>query len=115
MSPEAVAQPLPAFSPTPIDFPKPYSTEAFDQYVMSTYARYPLTMERGQGCRLWDTEGREYLDFVAGIATCTLGHAPPRHGGNGFEPDSSLAPCFKPLLYSRPRNASAVAGATFLC
>ncbi len=77
MSPEAVAQPLPAFSPTPIDFPKPYSTEAFDQYVMSTYARYPLTMERGQGCRLWDTEGREYLDFVAGIATCTLGHAHP--------------------------------------
>jgi acetylornithine aminotransferase len=44
---------------------------------MSTYARFPLTLERGAGCRVWDTDGREYLDFVAGIATCTLGHAHP--------------------------------------
>ena len=44
---------------------------------MSTYARYPITLERGAGCRVWDSEGREYLDFVAGIATCTLGHAHP--------------------------------------
>lgn len=44
---------------------------------MSTYARYPITLERGEGCRVWDTDGREYLDFVAGIATCTLGHAHP--------------------------------------
>ncbi|HEY9806224.1 MAG TPA: aspartate aminotransferase family protein, partial [Candidatus Obscuribacterales bacterium] len=38
---------------------------------------FPLALERGLGCRVWDTEGREYLDFVAGIATCTLGHAHP--------------------------------------
>nr|WP_199290472.1 aspartate aminotransferase family protein [Leptolyngbya sp. FACHB-36] len=44
---------------------------------MTTYARYPIALERGTGCRVWDTEGREYLDFVAGIATCTLGHAHP--------------------------------------
>jgi acetylornithine aminotransferase len=44
---------------------------------MSTYARFPITLERGEGCRVWDAEGREYLDFVAGIATCTLGHAHP--------------------------------------
>jgi acetylornithine aminotransferase len=50
---------------------------AFDRYVMSTYARFPLTLERGAGCHVWDAEGREYLDFVAGIATCTLGHAHP--------------------------------------
>jgi acetylornithine aminotransferase len=49
----------------------------FDRYVMSTYARYPISLERGAGCRVWDTAGREYLDFVAGIATCTLGHAHP--------------------------------------
>jgi acetylornithine aminotransferase len=42
---------------------------------MTTYARFPIALERGAGCRVWDTEGREYLDFVAGIATCTLGHA----------------------------------------
>lgn len=44
---------------------------------METYARFPIALERGQGCRVWDTTGREYLDFVAGIATCTLGHAHP--------------------------------------
>jgi acetylornithine/N-succinyldiaminopimelate aminotransferase len=49
----------------------------FDAYVMSTYARFPLVLERGEGCRVWDDQGREYLDFVAGIATCTLGHAHP--------------------------------------
>jgi acetylornithine/N-succinyldiaminopimelate aminotransferase len=54
-----------------------FSTSDFDQYVMSTYARYPIALERGAGCRVWDSEGREYLDFVAGIATCTLGHAHP--------------------------------------
>jgi acetylornithine aminotransferase len=44
---------------------------------MATYGRFPIALERGEGCRVWDTEGREYLDFVAGIATCTLGHAHP--------------------------------------
>ena len=54
-----------------------FDEDSFDAYVMSTYKRFPISMERGEGCRLWDTEGREYLDFVAGIATCTLGHAHP--------------------------------------
>ena len=49
----------------------------FNQYVMSTYARFPIALERGAGCRVWDSTGKEYLDFVAGIATCTLGHAHP--------------------------------------
>ena len=44
---------------------------------MGTYGRFPIALARGKGCRVWDTEGREYLDFVAGIATCTLGHAHP--------------------------------------
>jgi acetylornithine aminotransferase len=55
----------------------PFDAEEFDSYVMNTYGRFPLAFVRGQGCRLWDSEGREYLDFVAGIATCTLGHAHP--------------------------------------
>jgi acetylornithine aminotransferase len=54
-----------------------FSAEDFDTYVMSTYGRFPIAMERGQGSRLWDTQGKSYLDFVAGIATCTLGHAHP--------------------------------------
>ncbi|MEH2220566.1 MULTISPECIES: aspartate aminotransferase family protein [unclassified Nostoc] len=55
----------------------PFDTDSFNQAVMSTYGRFPLALERGAGCRVWDTQGREYLDFVAGIATCTLGHAHP--------------------------------------
>lgn len=55
----------------------PFSADAFDACVMQTYGRFPLALERGEGCRVWDTQGRSYLDFVAGIATCTLGHAHP--------------------------------------
>lgn len=49
----------------------------FEQHVMNTYARYELTLVRGAGCQVWDSQGRDFLDFVAGIATCTLGHAHP--------------------------------------
>ena len=54
-----------------------FSQDTFNKYVMNTYGRFPITIEKGAGCKLWDTEGKEYLDFVAGIATCTLGHAHP--------------------------------------
>ena len=43
--------------------------------VMDTYARFPLTLVRGKGLWVWDDEGRRYLDCVAGIAVCTLGHS----------------------------------------
>ncbi|MBM3499881.1 MAG: aspartate aminotransferase family protein, partial [Armatimonadetes bacterium] len=46
------------------------------QHVMNTYGRQPVAFVRGQGCRLWDAEGQAYLDFLAGIAVCSLGHAP---------------------------------------
>ena len=42
---------------------------------MDTYARFPLTLVRGKGLWVWDDEGRRYLDCVAGIAVCTLGHS----------------------------------------
>ena len=45
--------------------------------VMQTYARYPLTLVRGEGAHVFDDEGNKYLDFVAGIAVNTLGHAHP--------------------------------------
>lgn len=56
---------------------KTFDPVTFDAAVMGTYGRFPIALARGQGCRVWDTEGREYLDFVAGIATCTLGHGNP--------------------------------------
>lgn len=55
----------------------PFTPDEFNTHVMNTYGRFPIALERGEGCRVWDTDGQEYLDFVAGIATCTLGHAHP--------------------------------------
>jgi acetylornithine aminotransferase len=49
-----------------------------DKYIMKTYGRYPLVPVRGEGCRLWDADGREYLDFLAGVAVNNLGHCHPR-------------------------------------
>ena len=46
-----------------------------DNPVMDTYARFPIELVRGQGVWVWDSQGRRYLDCVAGIAVCTLGHS----------------------------------------
>ena len=56
---------------------QPFNAKAFDENVMHTYGRFSIALERGDGVWVWDTEGRQYLDCVAGIATCTLGHAHP--------------------------------------
>ncbi len=77
MSPEALVQFPPTIVPSSLAIASPFDAEDFNEHVMATYARYPIALERGAGCRVWDTDGREYLDFVAGIATCTLGHAHP--------------------------------------
>ncbi len=45
------------------------------QYIANTYTRFPMAITRGEGCWLWDINGRRYLDFLAGIAVCNLGHA----------------------------------------
>ncbi len=47
-------------------------------HVMPTYARLPVTFSHGNGCRITDTEGKEYLDALSGIAVSTLGHAHPK-------------------------------------
>jgi predicted acetylornithine/succinylornithine family transaminase len=47
-------------------------------YLLQTYARYPLVLSRGKGCHLYDLEGNRYLDFLAGIGVNALGHAHPR-------------------------------------
>jgi acetylornithine/N-succinyldiaminopimelate aminotransferase len=48
-----------------------------ERYLMNTYARIPISIVRGRGSRVYDLEGREYLDFVAGIAVNVLGHSHP--------------------------------------
>ncbi len=44
-------------------------------FLMNTYQRFPLELVRGKGCWVWDKEGNKYLDAIAGIATCSLGHS----------------------------------------
>jgi acetylornithine/N-succinyldiaminopimelate aminotransferase len=48
------------------------------RYLMNTYRRPPVVFTHGRGCRLYDSQGREYLDFLGGIAVNALGHAHPR-------------------------------------
>src|SRR3990172_4691191 len=48
-----------------------------EEYVARTYARFPVALVRGKGTRVWDANGKEYLDFVAGIAVVGLGHSHP--------------------------------------
>ncbi len=48
-----------------------------DRSLVKTYARYPLVAARGRGCRLWDVDGKPYLDFLAGVAVNNLGHCHP--------------------------------------
>ncbi len=47
-------------------------------HVLNTYGRLPIALTHGQGCRVWDTNGKRYLDGLGGIAVNTLGHAHPR-------------------------------------
>lgn len=49
--------------------------ETADRVMASTYSRFPIVLTEGNGCTLRDSEGRSYMDFVAGIAVCNLGHA----------------------------------------
>ena len=53
------------------------TVERFEKYVMPTYAPKQLFV-RGEGAKLWDDEGVEFLDFAAGISVCNLGHCNPR-------------------------------------
>ncbi len=48
-----------------------------DENIMQTYKRFPIVLVKGQGQKVWDANGKEYLDFVAGIAVCNLGHSHP--------------------------------------
>ncbi|MBI5181261.1 MAG: aminotransferase class III-fold pyridoxal phosphate-dependent enzyme, partial [Nitrospirae bacterium] len=48
------------------------------KYIMNTYNRFPVVFIKGRGAKLFDSDNREYLDFVAGIAVCNLGHCHPK-------------------------------------
>jgi acetylornithine/N-succinyldiaminopimelate aminotransferase len=56
----------------------PKHIEAASPHVMNTYGRLPIALDHGQGCRVWDVNGKAYLDALGGIAVNTLGHNHPK-------------------------------------
>ncbi len=74
-----------------------------DKYMFKTYARFPLTLVRGDGCRVWDEDGKEYLDFVGGIAVCALGHSSPIVS-KALEHQSKELVHVSNLYYTRPQT-----------
>ena len=92
-----------------------------DKYMFKTYARFPLTLVRGDGCRVWDEDGKEYLDFVGGIAVCALGHSSPIVS-KALEHQSKELVHVSNLYYTRPQTelasllvANSFADRVFFC
>lgn len=91
------------------------------RYAMPTYVRSPVEFVRGEGVRLWDSAGREYLDFFAGLSVHNLGHCHPRIVAAIQAQAASFAGGSN-LYYSEPAlrlcerlSESSLGGAAFLC
>jgi acetylornithine/N-succinyldiaminopimelate aminotransferase len=91
------------------------------RWVMGTYARAPVQFVRGEGARLWDSEGREYLDFLAGISVCSVGHCHPavveavREQVGTLTHTSNLYLTEGGVMLAQRLGASSLEGKTFLC
>ena len=72
------------------------------QNIMNTYSYFPLVIEKGEGCYLWDTEGNKYLDFVAGIAVNCLGYKNEEFISGMTEQLQKLNHCSN-LYYNQPQ------------
>jgi acetylornithine/N-succinyldiaminopimelate aminotransferase len=90
-------------------------------YAIPTYARSPVQFVRGSGCRLWDSEGNEYLDFLAGISVLNIGHCHPRVVAAVRDQVGTLTHVTN-LYYSEPAmrlserlSNSSLGGKVFLC
>jgi acetylornithine/N-succinyldiaminopimelate aminotransferase len=91
------------------------------RWVMQTYARMPVEFVRGEGARLWDSEGKEYLDFLAGISVCSVGHCHPavveavREQVGTLTHTSNLYLTEAGVQLARRLAASSLDGRVFLC
>ena len=91
------------------------------QSVTRTYARFPVEFVRGEGARLWDAEGNEYLDFLCGISVTNLGHCHPRVVAAVREQVGELMHVSN-LFYTEPAmrlaerlSGSSLSGKVFFC
>ncbi len=78
------------------------AVEKTDQFVFQTYARLGKAFVKGEGARLWDEDGKEYIDFLAGIAVCGLGHCHPDVTRAVSEQAATLVHVSN-LFYTRPQ------------
>ena len=91
------------------------------RYAMDTYARAPVEFVRGSGARLWDAEGREYLDFFAGLSVHNAGHCHPRivaairEQAGEFAGSSNLYYSAPAMRLSERLSESSLGGRVFLC
>ncbi|MGA2014982.1 MAG: acetylornithine/succinylornithine family transaminase [Solirubrobacteraceae bacterium] len=90
-------------------------------YAIGTYVRNPVVFVRGEGCRLWDADGHEYLDFLAGISVLNVGHCHPRIVATIREQAGRLTHVSN-LYYTEPAlrlsaalSRSSLGGKVFLC
>ncbi|MEA2346815.1 MAG: acetylornithine/N-succinyldiaminopimelate aminotransferase [Thermoleophilaceae bacterium] len=90
-------------------------------YLMPTYARNPVEFVRGQGSKMWDSEGNEYLDFLSGIAVVSLGHTHPgivdaisKHAGQLMH-TTSLYYTEPALKLAKRISESSLGGKVFFC
>ncbi len=73
-----------------------------DRYICTTYIRSPLVLTRGEGMKVWDSDGKEYLDFVSGIAVLNVGHLHP-HVVEAIQQQSKKLIHVSNLYYSEPQ------------
>lgn len=91
------------------------------EWLMPTYKRAPVAFVRGEGARLWDAEGKEYLDFVAGISVCSVGHCHPdvvaavREQAASLTHVSNLFYSEQSLRLAERLVSSSLGGRAFLC
>jgi acetylornithine/N-succinyldiaminopimelate aminotransferase len=91
------------------------------RWVMQTYARAPVQFVRGEGARVWDSEGKEYLDFLAGISVCSVGHCHPavvevvREQVGTLTHTSNLYLTESGVLLAQRLAGSSLEGKAFLC
>lgn len=71
-----VSEEMPSTDGSGVQMEKVSAKAQTESSLFPTYARYPLTLVKGQGSWLWDDQGKRYLDFMSGIAVTNLGHAP---------------------------------------
>jgi predicted acetylornithine/succinylornithine family transaminase len=76
--------------------------EKTDRYIFGTYTRSPIVLVKGQGMRVWDSDGKEYLDFVSGIAVLNVGHLHP-HVIEAIHKQSKKLMHVSNLFYSEPQ------------